>query len=175
MRTRTSLGVGTVALVVTVLAWAGDWQPNAERKFELNAPVESVSQATPSEDMWVESLVGNLKRSGANPAVVFRFVRSRAELRLNGKPQQQNVFFLRERPDMYLITAQGEGGREYADILVDFRARTVQAPGWGEALFVSPSRNFCVAVFDSRNWLGGIPVQGGSGNPTFNGRVATWY
>jgi hypothetical protein len=163
-----------VALVALSVA-AGDWQPDPTHRFELQAPIEQPEQATSTEDRWVDHLVANLRKSGANPTVLFRFARSEARLTVNGTESDSPVFVLRDRPDMFLVTESDPSGRVSAHFLVDFKNSTIQRPGWGEALYVPPSRSFGVAVFDSANWLGGIPVNGGPGNPNFADRVASWF
>lgn len=168
---RTSLRL-SIALLFMLPAWAGDWRPNPGLRYELSAPVEQPSKATASEDIWVDTIVKNLRHSGANPAVVYRFAKSQAEVRVNGVLRQGAVFVLRDNPDVYLII---DSSGRYADFLVNFKQSTVQATGWGEAVYFPPSRSIGAAIFDRADWLGGIPVTGDSKNPTFNDRVATWY
>ena len=169
MRTPARLAI---ALLFMLPAWAGDWQPNPKTRYELSAPEEQPSKATASEDIWVDTVVRNLRHSGANPSVVYRFAKSQAQLRVNGSLRQGAVFVLRDNPDLFLII---DSSGRYADFLVNFKQSTVQATGWGEAVYFPPSRSMCAAVFDRADWLGGIPVTGDSRNPTFGNRVATWY
>lgn len=168
---RTTLRIVT-ALLLVLPAWAGDWQPNPDLRYELNAPVEQPSKATATEDIWVESLVRGLRQSGANPAVVARFAKSQAQLRVNGELREGAVFVLRDNPDVYLVI---DRSRRYAEFLFNFKQSAVYATGWGDAVHFPPSRSICAAVFDRSDWLGGIPVTGDSKNPAFSNRVATWH
>jgi hypothetical protein len=168
---RVSVSCLVFGLLTAMLANAGDYQPNPNMRYELTGTTGSLPEETPSEQKWVDSLVRNLKQSGARPDVVYKFAKSRAQLRVNGVPSATAVYVLRGRPELFLV--MDPSGR-YPGFLVDFKRNTVETAAWGEQLHIPPSRGFCVAVFDRPDWLGGIPVTGGPDNPKFGDRVASW-
>lgn len=165
--------VSILLLVSASVAVAGDWQPNPELKHRFVAHPETSQPATESENAWVESLVANLKRGGANPQVVYRLSRSSATYEVNGEPSTWPIFISRDNPDLYVIV--NDTGRPGARFIVNFKDNTVSAYGHGTSLYLPTSRRFAAIVLD-RDWdIGGIPVSGGENNPLFEGRTATWY
>ena len=168
---RTPLSI-VIALLFMLPAWAGDWRPNPGLRYELSVPVEQPSKATASEDIWVDSMIKALRHSDANPAVVYRFARSEAQLRVNGVLRDGAVFVLRDNPEVFLVI---DPSRRYAEFLVNFKLGTVVSTDWGDAVYFPPSRSICAAIFERADWPSGIPVAGDSKNPTFSDRVATWY
>jgi hypothetical protein len=163
--------IAIVALVLALPAGAGDWQPNPGVKNELIAPVEQPSAATSSENQWVETLIRNLKRGGANPAFVHRFSSSSAEYRVNGERREGVVFIYRDEPDVFLIASSDAS---FAEFVINFKGHSVDSVSFG-TIYIPPSRRFCVVVFDRDYSLRGIPVAGSADNPSFRDRVASWY
>jgi len=162
-----------LVLLYLAPAAAGDWQPDPAVRHRLVAEPELLRPATPSEDSWVDSLVENLRRGGASRNVIYRLSRSSATYDVNGQPSSLPVFVSRNNPNVYIIVDDAEG--VFAKFIVNFEDSTVSAYGHGHSLFIPRSRAFAVIVLD-RDWgIGGVPVRGDPGNPSFEERTANWY
>jgi hypothetical protein len=159
-------------LLLCVVAVAGDYQPDPAVQYTFVAQKESPASATAAEEHWVESLIENLRRGGANPSVVYRFSRSAATFAVNGSPQGDLVFVARDDPDIYLVVPD-----QYARFIINFRTEEVSARNYGGSLFVPLSKSFCVLVLDSKDWPpGGIPITSAPGNRArFEGRSVSWH
>jgi len=168
------LAIGAIiAAALAVPTMAGDWQPNPNVVHQFAAPPGAPSQPTPDENQWVEALVANLRRGGANPRFVYRFSRSSADYRVNGEASPLPIFVYRDNPDIFIVVA--EDGRPYAKFVINFSDRVVGTYGHGTSLYVPPSKRFCVIVLD-RDWgIGGIPVIDDDENPQFRDRTVTWH
>lgn len=157
----------------SVSVLAGEWQPNPGVRYELTAPPEQPSPATRSENAWVAALIDNLKEGGAKPDAVYRFSRSSATFKINGSPGDRTVFVSRDNPDLFLIL--DEDDPTYVQFIVNFQAEEVSFAAFGRSVFLPRSRSFCVVILDRESKLAGLPVTGGSENPSFVGRTAAWF
>ena len=165
--------------LLVVVMWsipilAGDWQPNPDVRNELTIPQDTPAASAGSEDLWVDSLVRNLREGGANPDYVYRFSRSVADYKINGKSADNEVYVNRQNANIFLIIEETD--RPFAKFVVNFGTNEVSAYQFGNSVFIPPSRDFCVVVLDyETSTFAGIPVRGGSDNPRFEGTTAYWY
>jgi hypothetical protein len=163
------------ALFVSLLcttALAGDWQPDQNVKYTFIATPEAHTSSTVAEDQWIEDLIANLKKGGANPKVVYRFSKSMATFAINGSLQPDTVCVSRDDPDVYLVVKSN-----YARFIVNFKTKEIGANNYGGSVFVPPSKSFCVLVLDRKDWPpGGIPITSAPSNQaTFEGRSVSWH
>jgi|SRR5712672_2645606 len=162
----------SLIFLLCTAATAGDWQPNPNIQYTLTIKHEANSSPTVGEDRWIESLLANLRKGGANPKVTYRFTKSTATFAINGSIQQDTVCVSRDDPDIYFIVNEN-----YARFIINFKTGDVGANGYAGGIFVSPSKSFCVLVLDQKGWPpSGIPIASAPDNhATFEGRSVSWH
>ena len=161
-----------LGLLLCTLAVAGDYQPDPTVKYTFVAQQERSEAPTATEERWVESLIANLRKSGANPSVVYRFSKSVATFAINGSREDDLVFVSRDDPDIYFVVKD-----QYARFIINFKTQDVSARNYGGSLFIPPSKSLCVLVLDRKDWPpGGIPITSAPENqPTFDGQSVSWH
>lgn len=172
--------LATFAFVLwPTLAWAGEWTPNPEQRFQLDYLAAKSAPITEPHRKWADPLIRKLYAKGGQPHRITYFKRSSAGLTANGESVANSVFAEDGNPNLFLILTD-EG-----NFSIDLDQKTVLSLGVGGVTIHTPSsRSFALAIHASGDKITGIPVthqwpfsnfwQFGD-NPKFSGNTVVWY
>jgi hypothetical protein len=158
------------AVVLPLLASAGDWQPDPARRYTFKLNGGKPEQIQDQDRHWAQSLAANLQRRGGTVVAFKIFPRlNRAQLLVNAASTAYYAYQADGQARYLALDLDGHG----VPFLLDFGHEAVFLAA-GPSLHPHPTRRFVVAIYPRREGLSGIPVDGPGVGLQFSDEMASW-